>query len=256
MIDTILLDAAAALGLLHLGMPVLVRSMYRFSVRCEGIRLELEYLPARARDIVTCRIPELQALGFELIGCTDFGKLAMETQTLAATFRNLQTREIANVWISLFADSISSYLEFSTRTSERSSLETNSNSVLPLAPDNPNIRVFRFPEASEARELYRIHRQIAAKYTGGAWLGPLQLGSELEYVERTIGNYGPRLCRAGFLEVSGDGETYRLTWRGAFHVAWNGLWPSSAIRRWVARYEMRNELKSLPIGGVTSLQKA
>jgi hypothetical protein len=256
MFESILLGSAIVVGLLHLGLPVVVKATYRFSAHWKGTRLAVDQLPAGAADLVAARIPQLQALGFELLGCCDFGQLAMETRTIVVSFTHAQTQEMANIWVSLSAARASSYLEFCTLASNGISLETSSNGILPLAPENPEIRVFRFPEISEIAELHRVHRQIVGKYGDNAWIQPEPQGLGLERVTRTIENYGPRLCKLGYLQPTANGESYGLTWKGAFRAALNGMWPIAAIRRSMARHEMRNELRSLEVHGTARLQKA
>jgi hypothetical protein len=256
MFESVLLYSAIVIGLFHLAIPVVVRTTYRFSARCNGTRLSVNQFPNEAADIVASRMPPLETLGFHVAGCCDFGQLTMETRTIVATFTNSQTQESANIWLSVSAGKTSSYLEFSTRTASGVLLETNSNGILPLAPENEGIRVFRFPEISEVAELYRVHRQIVTKYTDGQWNRPESQGDAIERITRTIEGYAPRLCDLGFLQLAKNGESYRMTWKGAFRVAWNGIWPISAIRRAVVRYEMKNELQSLELHGVTRLQKA
>jgi hypothetical protein len=256
MFESILLDSAIVIGLLHLGLPLVVKGTYRFSAHCKGTRLSLEELTADAASLVAARIPQLQALRFEFLGCCDFGKLAMETRTIVVSFLHEQTQELANVWVSLSDRKASSYLEFCTHSPEGVSLETSSNGILPLAPENPEIRVFRFPELSEIAELHRIHRQIVAKYADNGWIQPEPQGLGLKRITRTIENYGPRLCKLGYLQPSANGEWYGLTWKGAFRTAWTGMWPIAAIRRAMARHEMRNELRSLEVHGTARLQKA
>lgn len=256
MFESILLDSAIVVGLLHLGLPVVVKATYRFSAHCKGTRLAVDQLPAGAADLVAARVSKLQALGFQPLGCCDFGQLAMETRTIVASFTNGQTQEMANVWVSLSAGRASSYLEFCTLTSNGISLETSSNGILPLAPENPEIRVFRFPEISEIAELHRVHRQIVAKYTDSAWIQPEPQSCQMERITRTIENYGPRLCKLGYLQPTANGESYGLTWKGAFRAAWSGMWPIAAVRRAMARQEMRNELRSLQVHGTARLQKA
>jgi hypothetical protein len=256
MFDSLLLDSAIVVGVLHLGVPVVVKSTYRFSAHCKGTRLSLEELPADVANLAAARVPQLQGLGFQYLGCCDFGKLAMETQTIVVSFTHEQTQELANVWVSLSAGKTSSYLEFCTLTSDGISLETSSNGVLPFAPENPEIRVFRFPEISEVAELHRIHRQIVAKYADNAWIQAEPQGCQIERITRTIENYGPRLYKLGYLRPAENGESYGLTWKGAFRVAWSGMWPIAAIRRSMARHRMQNELRSLEIHGATRLQKA
>jgi hypothetical protein len=256
MFGSILFDSAIVAGLFHLALPMVVKATYRFSARCKETKLSLEELPADAANLVAARVPHLQALGFQCVGCSDFGKLSMETRTIVVSFTHAQTQELANIWVSLAAGAASSYLEFCTLTSGGISLETSSNGILPLAPENPENRVFRFPEISQVAELHRVHRRIVAKYADATWIQPEQQSSRIGRITRTVANYGPRLCKLGYLQLSENGESYGLTWKGAFRVAWSGMWPVSAMRRSMARYRMQSELRSLEIHGTARLQKA
>jgi hypothetical protein len=255
MFESFLLDSAMVIGLFHLAIPVVVRATYRFSTYCKSTPLSVNQLPVEAANMIASRMPALEGLGFHMAGCRDFGQLAMETRTIVASFTHSQSQESANIWFSLSAGKTSSYLEFSTQIPGGVSLETNSNRILPLAPENEVIRVFRFPEISEIAELHRVHRQIVVKYIDGPWIRPEPQDDTIARIKRTIEGYGPRLCELGYFRRTETGESYRLTWKGAFRVAWNGIWPVSAIRRSVARYQMQNELQSLELHGVTRLQK-
>ena len=53
-----------------------------------------------------------------------------------------------------------------------------------------------------------------------------------------------------------DGKSYRTTWKGAFLMTWNGLWPSSLIRKAAYKQAMRVELQSLEVHGEAAWQKA
>jgi hypothetical protein len=256
MFESFLLNSAIVIGLFHLAIPVVVRTTYRFSALCKGTRLSVNQLPRAAAELVASRMPALEALGFHAAGCCDFGQLTMETRTIVASFTHSQTQESANIWLSLLADKTSSYLEFSAQTPSGMVLETNSNAILPLAPQNQGIRVFRFPEISKVAELHQVHCQIVAKYGGGPWIEDPPQCDAIERTARTIEGYAPRLCKLGYLRPAETGESYGLTWKGAFRVALNGIWPVSAIRRLAARHEMRKELRSLEVYGLAHLQKA
>jgi hypothetical protein len=173
-----------------------------------------------------------------------------------AYFYQGQTNEFANVTVSSTPGAIESYLEFSTRFSNGLTLETNTNGVLPLTPGNPEIRVFRFSETREPRALYLLHRQLIDKYAAGTWAVPEPKGQEISRVTRAMENYGPRHEKLGYMQLSSDGASYRLTWKGAALMAWRGLWPTSMIRAALYRQAMHGELVSLEVRGITALQKA
>jgi hypothetical protein len=64
-----------------------------------------------------------------------------------------------------------------------------------------------------------------------------------------IENYGPRHAKAGYKVLGKNGQTFRLTWKGAFLMTWRGLWPTSVVRKVLQQKTMHSELQALPVGG-------
>ena len=249
-------DAAILLGSVHLMAPMAMRSGFRFAARCKPVQVPVEELSAEVVAYILPRIPQLQTLGFEFIGCYDCGVLASNTQSLSAYFCNRQTNDFANVSVVASPQRTAGYFEFSTRFGNGLALETNTNSVLPLTPDNPEVRVFRFPEIKEPRALYQLHKSLIEKYANGQWAQGEPKGQEIQRLVRVLENYGPRHAKMGYMYLAPGGESYFLTWKGAILMTWRGLWPTSLIRRAIHKYEMRSELQSLRVRGVPALQKA
>jgi len=247
--------AVLIIGIYVLG-PLAVRWTYRFAGRCRPSEISLGALPETVATVFLKRIPEIQELGFELTGCFDCGSLASDTHSYVAYFCSRRSNDFANVSVLLTPRGAASYVEFSTRFTNGLVLETNTNRVLPLTPSNPETRVFRFPEIRDARTLLNTHRQIMEKYASG--LRPLAepRGAEIERYVRVVENYGPRHRQMGYMRLAEDGESYTLTWKGAFLMTWRRLWPMSFVRTWIHRHAMNSELHSLETSNVTALQKA
>jgi len=249
-------DAAILLGSMYLMAPMAVRSGFRFAAHCKPVRVPVEELPREVSAYIQSRIPQMQSLGFEFLGCYDCGVLASNTQSFSAYFCNRTTNDFANVSVATSPQRTVGYSEFSTRFGNGIALETNTNSVLPLTPDNPEVRVFRFPEIEEPRELYQVHKSLTEKYANGQWAQGEPKGQEIQRLVRVLENYGPRHAKMGYMHLAPSGETYLLTWKGAILMTWRGLWPTALIRRAIHKYEMRAELQSLHVRGVPALQKA
>jgi hypothetical protein len=162
----------------------------------------------------------------------------------------------ANVTVATSPQKIAAYFEFSTRFSNELTIETNTNRVPPLTPDNPEIRVFRFPKIKEAQALYQLHLQLIQKHAAGQWAQGEPKGQELERLVNVVENYGPRHAKIGYMVLARNAHTYRLTWKGAFLMTWHGLWPTSLIRTALERKTMRSELQVLSARAVRQLQKA
>jgi len=249
-------DAAILLGTMHLMAPMAVRSGFRFAAHCKPVQVPVEELPRDVQAYIQSRIPQMQCLGFEFLGRYDCGVLTSNTQTFIAHFCNRQTNDFANVSVAASPQRTAGYFEFSTRFGNGLVLETNTNSVLPLTPDNPEVRVFRFPGIKEPRELYQAHKSLIEKYANGQWAQGEPKGQEIQRLVRVLENYGPRHAKMGYMYLAPSGETYLLTWKGAILMTWRGLWPTALIRRAIHKYEMRSELHSLHVQGVPALQKA
>ncbi|MGA2300148.1 MAG: hypothetical protein ABSG77_05585 [Candidatus Acidiferrum sp.] len=249
-------DAAILLGSMHLMAPMAVRSGFRFAARCNPVQVPAEELPREVSAYIRPQIPQMQSLGFEFLGCYDCGVLASNTQSFIAHFCNRTTNDFANVSVATSPQRTAGYFEFSTRFGNGLALETNTNGVLPLTPDNPEVRVFRFPEIKEPRELYQVHKSLAEKYANRQWTQGEPKGQEIQRLVRVMENYGPRHAKMGYMYLAPDGEAYFLTWKGAILMTWRGLWPTALIRRAMHKYEMRAELQSLHVRGVPALQKA
>jgi hypothetical protein len=256
MFESIAWYASAFAGAIYLVSPFAVHSTLRFASRCKFDSIPLDRLPEEIAAEFRRRISEFTNLGFELIGCFDCGALAGETRTYVAYFCNHTTNEFANVTAMATPDGPASYFEISSRFSNGHSIETNTNAILPLLPANPNMPVFRFAEIDEPRALLQLHRRLTEKYAPG--LCPLAepRDSEILRYARMIENFGPRLAQAGYLKLSQTGDAFRLTWKGAFRMAWLGLWPVTLLRRTMHRHAMRLEMQSLEPRAVADLQKA
>jgi len=256
MYENICFDAAVLLGALHLLVPAVVRNGYRFAARCKPIVVPADKLPAEVASYIVPRIPQMDDLGFELLGCYDFGVLAGNTRRYIAHFLKRSTNDFANVTVATSSHKVAGYFEFSTRFASGLTLETNTNRVLPLTPDNSGTQVFRFPEIKEPQVLYQLHLQLIQKHAAGQWAQGEPAGQELNRMVRVIENYGLRHAKIGYMVLANNARTYRLTWKGAFLVTWRGLWPTSLVRKALQRKTMQSELQALPVGAAAELQKA
>lgn len=256
MLQTILLDTAAFFTFLHLAGPIALRRTFRFFGHCRPQRITAQDLPLEVAECILPVTSRMENLGLELLGFYDLGKLSPYTRKFVAYLCNRTTHDFANVTVFVAPDMVDSYFEFSTSFSTGLTLETNNNGVLPLTPDAPRTRVFRFSNVAEPQALLQIHRLLIEKYAAGAWAVPEVKGQEIQRLTRTIENYGPRHIALGYMKLSRDGESYELTWKGAALMAWRALWPGSLLRWLAHRRKMRAELRALEVRGATALQKA
>jgi hypothetical protein len=256
MFDNFWMDAAAVIGVLHIAGPLALHSTFRLAAKITPVAVSAEALPEAVAKCIAPRIAQMERLGFAYIGCYDCGELTLQTRTYVAYFCNRTTNDFANVTAVVTPRGVGSYFEFSTRFSKCAALETNTNRTLPLTPENPDVRVFRFADIAEPQTLYQIHRRLLDKYASGLWVAGEPKGLEIQRLVRVLENYGPRHAKIGYMVMAEDGASYRLTWKGAFLMAWRGLWPASLLRRMLERHAMRVERHELEVQGVAALQKA
>lgn len=256
MLSPILSYISIFVGALYLLGPLAVRWTSRFAVRCRPSEVPLRELPGAVATRFARWIPELRELGFEAIGSFDCGELANRTHSYVAYFCNRRSNDFANVSAIVTPKQTTSYLEFSSRFKNGRCIETSTNRVLPLTPPNPDVHVFRFPETQDARSLLHTHHQFVDKYAPGLWAQGEPRGEEIQRLVRVVENYGPRHARIGYMTLSEDGQSYRLTWKGAYLMTWRGLWPVPLFRRMLHRHAMQSELRSLSATTVAALQKA
>ena len=255
MFDNYWMDAAAVIGLMHLAGPLALHSTFRFTAKIAPKLVGLHELPETVANSIAPRVGEFERLGFESVGCYDCGELTLQTRRYVAYFCNRGTNDFASVTAVITPRGLSSYFEFSTQFSNGKGLETNCNGMAPLTPGSPDVRVFRFAETTEPEALYQIHRRLLTKYAGGLWPGGEPKGEEIQRLVRILENYGPRHVKMGYMTLAEDGQSYRLTWKGAFLMAWRGLWPASLLRRVREQHRMRIERQELEVHGVAALQK-
>jgi hypothetical protein len=255
MIVNLWLDAAVAVGLLHVVGPMALRHTFRFASTCRPTDVPFSGLPLLAAEEIGPRIRQLKSLGFELQGCYDCGELSSGTKNFVAYFVNHRNNDFANISVVLSPFSGIQYMEFSTHLASGKSIDTNTNSVLPLSPQNPDTRVFRFPDLTDPAALYEVHRGLVEKYSNGMPVEAESKGHEIQRMVRVVENYGARHAKLGYMYLGANGQ-YRLTWKGAAFMAWRGLWPVALFRKILHRHAMNGELRALQMRGETSLQKA
>jgi hypothetical protein len=246
------IQLAAILGLLHVVSPLALRATYRFSGTCDPIPVDGNSVPPLVRDLVGRCAPKFESLGFTFLGYFDVGPLVKNAKAYLAYFVNRSSGVFANVSVVTSAAKTVGYFEFSTTFTNGLTLDANTNKTLPLTPARPNFLVFRFPEVFDPVELFQIHRALIQKY--GTTLQPQMFsqGQETGRIKSQIGQYAAEQAKTGYMYRAKDGQTYRLTWKGAILLAWKALWPTSMVRGWLYRVQMKRELRSLcvnhPVG--------
>src|SRR5438445_10505477 len=231
-------------GVLFVLGPIVLRGTFRYKAKVNPQLVPQEALPEDVRKFMTTRLPGITALGFQPVGYVSFGSMAPNTQSYMALLSNSQTAEWADVSVVKAPTKVRGYIEFITRCSDDSQVDTNTNSTAPVLFPSPSYHVFRFPQIKDGFTLYRAHRILVQEKIGGSRPELPPHGQELSELKRRLERYGPRQQECGYMYVEADGQNYRLTWKGAILGAWRSIWPISTLRGWWMQNRSEVWLKS------------
>jgi hypothetical protein len=234
-------------GVLFVLGPIVLRATFRYKAKVNPQLISLEALPSEVREFMTPRMPGITALGFELVGYVNLGSLAPKTEAYMALLSNSRTLEWADVSVVKSATKLKGYTEFITRCSDDSQVDTNTNSTAPVLFPSPSYHVFRFPQIKDAFTLYRAHRMLVQEKIGGSRPELPAKGQELSELKRRLERYGPRQQECGYMYAEADGQSFRLTWKGAILGAWRSIWPISVLRGWWMQNRSEVRLKSMGV---------
>jgi hypothetical protein len=234
-------------GVLFVLGPIVLRATFRYKASVNPQLVSLEALPEDVRQFMTPRVPTITALGFELVGYVNVGSLAPKTEAYMALLSNSRTLEWADLSVVKSAAKLRGYTEFITRCSDDSQVDTNTSSTAPVLFPSPTYHVFRFPQIKDAFTLYRAHRMLVQEKIGGSRPELPQHGQELNELKRRLERYGPRQQECGYMYREADGQSFRLTWKGAILGAWRSIWPISTVRGWWMQNRSDVRLKSLGV---------
>jgi hypothetical protein len=231
--------------------PIALHSQFRLRAKIQAQPVPKEALPDAVRNFMEPRIPGLQALGFEFVSYVNLGSLTGGTQSFMALLTNRSTSEWADVSVVFTKIKFAGYTEFISRCSEDLQVDTNTNSTAGVLSPDPTRHVFHFPRVKDPWTLLRLHRMLVAEKTGGMRPVIPPAGQEIAELQRRLERYGPRQQERGYLYLDSDGETYRLTWKGAIFAAWRSVWPVPAIRSWRMSQLGATRLRALGVASQT-----
>ncbi len=243
----ILLFLLKGYGALVLLGPVLLRVQFRYKARLNPQFIPVEALPPDVRQFMAPRAQSIAGLGFEPVGYVNLGSMATGTGSFMALFSNSRTLEWADVSVVKSATNMAGYIEFITRCSDDAQVDTNTNGTAPVLFPLPSYHVFRFPQVKDAFTLYRAHRMLVQKNTGGSKPELPPHGQELTELKRRLERYGPRQQECGYMYLDDAGEYFRLTWKGGILGAWRSIWPVSLLRRWWMQSRSEVRLRSMGV---------
>lgn len=237
-------------ALLVLG-PILLHSKFRFRAKLDPQLVPKESLPPAVQAFMTTRSAGITGLGFEPVGYVRISMVSGGTQSFMALFSNPRTSEWADISVAQSPKQMKGYIEFITRCSDDSQVDTNTNATAPVLFPSPSYHVFRFPQIKDAFTLYRVHRMLVQQNLRSSKPELPPKGQELAELKRRLERYGVRQQQQGYMYLDPAGEYFRLTWKGAALGAWRSIWPISAIRNFLMESKSQSVLRAQ---GVTQLR--
>ncbi|HZP31818.1 MAG TPA: hypothetical protein VFB23_00550 [Candidatus Acidoferrales bacterium] len=232
--------------------PIVLRASFRSKAKVNPQIVPSNALPENVRNFIEPRLPGLTGLGFQLVAYVNVGSLAPNTQAYMALLSNSKTSEWADVSVVTARTKLRGYIEFITRCSDDSQVDTNTNSTAPVLFPSPNYHVFRFPQITDAFTLYRAHQMLVQEKLGGSRPELPAPGREITELKRRLERFGPRQQERGYMYLEKDGQHYRLTWKGAILGGWRSVWPISLLRGWWMQNRSETRLRSLGVAASRS----
>ena len=227
--------------------PILLRSKFRLKAKLNPQMVPLESLPPDVQSFMTSRTAPITKLGFEPVGHIALS-MVNNAGSFMALFSNSRTLEWADVSVVKSAKQFKVYIEFITRCSDDSQVDTNTSSTAPVLSPTPSYHVFRFPQIQDASVLYQAHRKLVQQNIRGSRPELPPKGQELAELKRRLERYGVRQQRQGYMVLDATGEYYRLTWKGAVLGAWRSIWPVSVLRNMWMQGQSQTRLRALGVG--------
>ena len=234
-------------GVLFVLGPMVLRGTFRYKANVNPQQVPQEALPEDVRKFMTTRLQGITALDFQPVGYVSFGSMAPNTQAYMVLLSNSRTLEWADVSAVKSPTKMRGYIEFITRCSDDSQVDTNTNATAPVLFPSPSYHLFRFPQIKDVFTLYRAHRMLVQEKIGGSRPELPPPGQELSELKRRLERYGPRQQERGYMYLEADGQNFRLTWKGAILGAWRSIWPISVLRGWWMQNRSEVRLKSLGV---------
>jgi len=234
-------------GALFILGPILLRAQFRFKAKLNPQIVPLESLPADVQQFISPRVAAITGLGFELVGYVSV-PMTSSTASFMAIFSNSRTLEWAYISVAKSTKQMKGYIEFITRCSDDSQVDTNTSATVPVLSPTPSYRVFRFPQIKDPFTLYRAHRMLVQQNTGGSKPELPTKGQELAELKRRLERYGVRQQKWGYMYLDATSENFRLTWKGAILGAWRSIWPISLLRNLWMQNQSQTRLRSMGVG--------
>lgn len=222
--------------------PILIFFTLRFRMPPTVVAVDprVHPLPAEARAFLAEAYRGLTAEGFELVGTILLPDLVPNVKTLFAMYTNRATSDAAMSAIIVAQRGVggelkTSYVEFIRRYDDGVVVQTNNSSELSAFKRLPGEFTTKFWRVRDIHRLYGLHQLLADRFRQRGQpvnrLDAEYAGDAVRYVANAVLEETFRdQVGTGYLAEESTG--FRPSFKGAWIMAWQELWPIKAIRRW------------------------
>lgn len=221
--------------------PILIFLTLRFRMPPTVVAVDprVHPLPAEARQYLAEAYRGLTAEGFELVGTILLPDLVPNVKTLFAMYTNRATCDAAMSAIIVAQRGVggelkTSYVEFIRRYDDGVVVQTNNSSELSAFKRLPGEFTTKFWQERDIHRLYGLHQLLADRFRQRGQpvnrLDAEYAGDAVRYVANAVLEETFRdQVRTGYLAEESTG--FRPSFKGAWIMAWQELWPVKAFRR-------------------------
>ncbi|HPM80241.1 MAG TPA: hypothetical protein PLF81_06050 [Candidatus Anammoximicrobium sp.] len=235
--------------------PILVFFTLRFRMPPTVVPVDprVHPLPAEARNYLAEAYRALTAEGFELVGTMLLPDLVPNVKTLFAMYVNRPSSDMAMSAIIVAQGGVggelkTSYVEFVRRFDDGVVVQTNNSSELSAFKRMPGEFTTKFWQVRDIRQLYGLHQLLVERFRQrGQSVNRLDTeysGDAVRYVAKAVLEETFR-DQVGTGYLAEDASGFRPSFKGAWIMAWQELWPVKGIRRWRERHRAERLLAEL-----------
>jgi hypothetical protein len=224
---------------LYVVAPVRIRFHLRHAARPRYVSFSLDDVTLPWDDIrdFEAVIDQLRPAGFEPVAVIALPRATLNIKSVQLYLANRRDKDLAGA-TAMYAttDGITRRVNFHVWISSRfrdSAVVMVSNSThVSSFPPRPGFTTGRFPGVRDAARLYRLQQAMVERsgLTDKAFRLDEEFGGNAAaYQSASSFEELQDAARAGYMELSPEGDTYQPTWKGAFLMTWRQLWPAKLI---------------------------
>ena len=235
----------ALAGLFYLGAPILLKFQQRMAAHPDLRPIDPSDLPP---SVSLCLQESAHALikdGFSVSECL---ALPYPMPNIAASIIMLINRDTGDkaMATAIFSTNAATphiqtkYLEFSTRFEDDHCVDTLNGNILSSFPPDANDVKSQLPQVQDPNQLYRLHRFVLERTGPHGRPVVYEKGKAIAYLaQKVLVDSYERQVERGWLVRDATGDAYYPSWRGAYIMTWQQLWPWSLVRRAQMRQKAR-----------------